>query len=109
MANSLNTIPITVDTDLASFGAGQTLQSTPFGLRVWKIALVATTSTTAGTVTVTDPISNIPLIAPMLVTAAQATDTILYYDNPTQLLQWKDFKVTGVTATGTRLFVWYRT
>lgn len=108
MANSLNTMPITVDTDLASFGAAQTLQAKPFGLRVWKIALVATTATTAGTVTITDPTSNTPLVAPMLVTAAQTADTILYYDNPTQLLQWRDFKVTGVTATGTRLFIWYR-
>jgi hypothetical protein len=108
MANSLNSMPITVDTDLASFGAAQTLQNKPFGLRVWKIALVATTSTTAGTVTITEPNSNISLVAPMAVPAATSADTILYYDNPTQLLQWRDFKVTGVTATGTRLFVWYR-
>jgi hypothetical protein len=108
MANSLNSMPITVDTDLASFGAGQTLQSKPFGIRVWKMALVATTSTTAGTVTITEPNSGIPLAAPMVVPAGSATGTILYYDNPTQLLQWRDFAVTGLTATGTRLFVWYR-
>lgn len=108
MANALGNMPITIDTDLVSFGASQTLQTKPFGLRVWKIELAATTSTTAGTVSITDPVSGIPLLAPMLVPATQATGTIIFYDNPTQLLQWKDFAVTGVTATGTRLFVWYR-
>jgi hypothetical protein len=84
------------------------MQSKPFGIRVWKIALVAAAATTAGTVTITEPNSGIPLTAPMLVPAGSATDTVLFYDNPTQLLQWRDFKVTGVTATGTRLFIWYR-
>lgn len=109
MANSLNSAPITVDTDLVSFGAGQTLQHTSFGLRVWKIALsVSAATSSAGTVQITEPISGIPLLAPMVVPAASPIGTVLYYDNPTQLLQWRDFAVTGLTATGTRLFVWYR-
>lgn len=109
MPNNLGVMPLSVDTDLASFGAAQTLQAKPFGIRVWKIALVATATTVAGTVTVTDPISGAPLMAPMLVPAALPTDTILFYDNPTQLMLMQDFKVTGVTATSTRLFLWYRT
>lgn len=108
MANSLGSMPLTVDTDIASFGAAQTLQNTPFGIRVWKMALVATTTTSAGTVTVTEPNSGIPLLAPMVVGPGATVGTTLYYDNPTQLLQWRDFAVTGLTATGTRLFVWYR-
>jgi len=109
MANSLNSLPITVDQDLASFGAAQTLQTAPFGLRVWKIALsVSAATSSAGTVQVTEPNSGIPLLAPMLVPAASPIGTVLYYDNPTQLLQWRDFAVTGLTDTGTKLFVWYR-
>lgn len=108
MANSLNSLPITVDTDLTSFGAAQTLQAKPFGLRVWKIALYANAVTTVGTVSITEPNSGIPLVAPMVVSASSPIGTVLYYDNPTQLLQWRDFKVTGLIATGTTLLVWYR-
>jgi len=108
MANSPNTQPITIDTDTTSWFSLQTLQTQRFGLRVWKIALVATASTTAGTVTVTEPNSGIALLAPMVVPSASAVGTVLFTDNPTQLLQWRDFAVTGATATGTRLFVWYR-
>jgi hypothetical protein len=108
MANNYNSLPITLDTDTNSWFSGQTLQKERFGLRVWKIALYANASTTAGTVTVTEPNSGIPLIAPMAVPAASVAGTVLYYDNPTQLLQWRDFKATGLTATGTTLMVWYR-
>lgn len=107
MANSLGTMPISVDQDITSFGATQTLQNTPFGLRVWKIALYSVGVSVAGTVRVL-AIDNTELIAPMVVTAGSAAGTVLYYDNPTQLLNWKDFKVSGLTATGTRLMIWYR-
>lgn len=109
MANSLGTMPLTVDTDLASFGAAQTLQHTPFGIRVWKLALVVSAATSsAGTVQVSEPNSGIPLLAPMVVPAASTIGTVLFFDNPTQLLQWRDFSVSGLTATGTRLMIWYR-
>lgn len=109
MANSLGSMPLTVDTDLASFGASQTLQAQPFGIRVWKMALIVAASTSSpGTVTVTEPNSGIVLLGPMVVPAASPIGTTLYYDNPTQLLQMRDFAVTGLTATGTRLFLWYR-
>lgn len=108
MANNLGVMPLSIDTDLANFGTSQTLQATPFGLRVWKFALVANATTVAGTVTVTDPASGVPLIPPMVVSAGATAGTTLYYDNPTQLLTWKNFAVTGTTATSTRLFVWYR-
>lgn len=108
MANNYNSMPILITTDTASWFSGQTLQTQRFGLRVWKIALVAGAGASAGTVTVTEPNSGIPLIAPMVVPATPAVGTIIYYDNPTQLLQWRDFAVSGATATGTQFFVWYR-
>jgi len=108
MANNYNSMPISLDTDIASFGAAQTLQSKPFGIRVWKIGLYSVGTSTAGTVTVTEPNSGIALLGPMVVPASATAGTFLYYDNPTQLLQWRDFAVTGLTATGTRLLIWYR-
>lgn len=110
MANQPNAMPITMDTDANSWFAIQTLraQTNRFGLRVWKLSLVATAATVAGTINIVDPNDNTILLAPMVVPAAQAVGTVLFYDNPTQLFQWRDFKVTGLTATNTRLFIWYR-
>lgn len=108
MANNLNSMPISVDTDLASFGAAQTLQATPFGLRVWKIALYAGASAAAGTVTITQPGTGISLYPPIVVPATPAQGTIILNDNIQQLLTWADFAVTGLTATKTVLMVWYR-
>lgn len=109
MANQLGNMPLTVDTDLVSFGASQTLQTKPFGIRPTKIALVVASATSsAGTVTVTLPIGGASLLAPMVVPAGSVVGTILFADNPTYGLDWVDFAVTGVTATGTRLMVWYR-
>jgi hypothetical protein len=109
MANNFNSMPISLDTDVANFGAAQTLQARPFGLRVWKIELYSVGASTAGTVTVTEPNSGIQLLGPMAVAAGATAGSLLFYDNPTQLLQWPaNFAVTGLTATGTRLLIWYR-
>jgi hypothetical protein len=109
MANTLGNMPLTVDTDITSFGAAQTLQSLPFAIRPYKIALVVASATSsAGTVTVTLPIGGASLLAPMVVPAGSAVGTILFADNIDNTIYWQDFAVTGVTATGTRLFVWYR-
>ncbi|NYF53947.1 hypothetical protein [Tunturiibacter gelidoferens] len=59
--------------------------------------------------TITNPIDGSALYGPIAVTAGLAVGASILNDNIQQMLQWKDFKVTGVTATGTRLFVWYRT
>lgn len=108
MPNNLNAMPILVTTDIASFFAGQTLQTQRFGLRVYKIALVGSATVTAGSVTITEPNSGIALYPPVNVTASTALGTLIFEDNPTYPLQWRDFAVTGVTATGTQLYVWYR-
>lgn len=108
MANSLNTQPIVVDTDLANFGTSQTLQSRPFGVRIYKMALQVVDTSVAGTVTITNPIDGATLLPSMVVAAAGTAGTLLYFDNITDLLTWKNFAVTGVTATHTRLFLWYR-
>jgi hypothetical protein len=111
VANSFNTLPVIVDTDFASFRAGQTLQTPGFGVRVTKLALYVASgaASSAGNVTITEPNSGIPLYPPMTVSAATPANTILFTDNLNdQELQWRDFAVTGLTATGTKLAVWYR-
>jgi hypothetical protein len=108
MANSYNTIPIRLDTDTASWFSGQTLQAQRFGLRVWKVMLVGGgAAPTAGSVTITEPNSGITLLSINVPTGSTANQNI-YNDNPTQLLQWRDFACNGLTATGTVLYVWYR-
>jgi predicted solute-binding protein len=108
MANSLNSMPIVIDTDLVSFGAAQTLQHTPFGIRVTKLVLSATGTTSAGTVSITRPGDNLELYPTIGVAAAATTGTTVLSDNPEVALTWRDFSVTGITGTGTQLLIWYR-
>lgn len=110
MANVYTSMPLLLNVDMANWAAVSTaLQAQPFGLRVWKIALNALTTTSAGTVTVTDSVSGISLLAPMVVAAGSTAGSALFFDNPTQLMTWPaKFAVTGLTATGTQLLVWYR-
>jgi len=108
MANALNNNPIIIDTDITSYRtAAPSLQ----GVRVNKLMLATGPggASIAGTVTITAPSDGSTLYPPVAVVAASPIDTILYNDNPTApntSLTWRDFAVTGVTATGTRLFLW---
>lgn len=106
MANNYNANPVVLDTDIASFSTDAPACLIP--VRVRKIALVVGGSaSTPGTVLVQDSASN-NLLAPMLV-ATQPANTILYADGDfnSRAIPWpKDFKVTGLTATGTKLYIW---
>lgn len=110
MANALNNNPIIIDTDITSYRtAAPSLQ----GVRVNKLVLAVGPdgASTAGTVTITKPSDSSTLYPPLSVPVSQAADTILFLDNPTapnSSLTWSDFAVTGVTATGSRLFLWTR-
>lgn len=111
MSNSYNTDPIVLTADITSFRAAQTLQTQAFGLRVYKLALVVGSggASTAGNVTITAPSDSIALYPPMPVSASTPAKTILFTDNlDNQELTWRDFAATGLTATGTVLYVWYR-
>jgi len=112
MANLPNNLPITLDTDIASWRAAQTLSSNPYatGQRIVKISLVVAANTSsAGTVSITDPNSGQVLYPPQVVSASVPVGSVLYTDNlDSQALQWRDFAVAGLTATGTRLYIWYR-
>lgn len=108
MANLPNNMPISLDTDITSYGNAQTLQATHFGIRPYKIVLAANATSVAGTVTITNPVDGSALYPPMVVTAAAPAGTVLFVDAIDNLLTWKDWAVTGLTATSTRLFVYYR-
>ncbi len=106
MANNLASNPLSIDTDLASFQAAQTL--TPgqnYGKQVSQLVLVAAAATAAGTVTITDPLSSIQLVAPIPVAASLAAGTVIATVTIPPSV-WRDFAVTGVTATNTRVYVW---
>jgi hypothetical protein len=113
VANKLLNQPMIVDTDITTWRNAAAVVAAGYttGIRVQKIALVvdAGGAATAGEVTITAPSDSSLLYFPILV-GTQAAYTTIYESNPTEpygSLAWRDFAVTGVTATGTRLFIWW--
>lgn len=114
MSNSLVTKPIVVDTDIASFrnsAAVQALGRTQ-GIRVTKLVLAVGTgaASVAGNVTITAPSDGAVLYPPLPVSASTSAGTVLFVDDPSDpksVLTWRDFAVTGVTATKTVLYIWF--
>jgi hypothetical protein len=108
VANVINQNPIKLDTDFASFAGIAGILPGTQPLRVHKIALVATGTTVAGTVTLQDKFSSANLIAPVPVAASLTANASIYtehFDAP--LLQFgSDIKATGLTATNTTLYLW---
>jgi hypothetical protein len=109
MPNSLNTLPAVIDTDITSW---RTASGYLQGVRVIKITLAvgASAASSAGVVSITAPSDSSLLLYPLLVPAGQPAYTVLYNENQdvSGVETWRDFAVTGLTATGTRLFVWYK-
>lgn len=108
MANSLKTNPIIIDTDITSF---RTATGYAFGIKPAKIVLMVGPggASAAGTVTITRPADSGVLYPTLLVLTAIAANTELYVDDPSPSapINWNDFAVTGLTATGTKLLIWY--
>jgi hypothetical protein len=108
MANSLSTNPIVLTADIASYQAAQTLTaaSEPIGVKIRRITLLSAGTTVAGSVAITDPASGRNLVPPIAVAAGVASGTrildIDLADDPTIA---PDFKVVGVTATVTSLYL----
>lgn len=123
MSNSLNSNPIAIDTDLTtSWRAQQTLNpglmpatvqnpNPTFrqpGVKVTEIKIVANASTAAGQLAFVDPNDNTVLYPPVVIPATQATGTVIFSDIMTFPLNWRDFKITGVTAAHVTVYIWYR-
>lgn len=121
MANSLNSLPIIVDTDFVSWRNTQTLNTgnlpatvqqpgpirRQFGLKIAKLVLMTNGATTAGTINITDPTDN-TILETFNVTTTAPAGIITTQDWADNMPLWRDFSVTGVTATGTKLLIWYR-
>ena len=114
MSNSLVSLPAIIDTDIASWRNAATVVAAGYltGVRIKKLVLAVGTggASSAGVVTITAPSDSSTLYPPMPVAASIAANSILNTDEPTDAegtLTWRDFAVTGVTATGTRLFLYW--
>ena len=116
MANSLVTLPVIIDTDLATFRGAASVISTNCtqgcGLRVSKLILTVGPggASSAGIVSITSPVDSSVLYPPLPVAAGISAYSILFTDEPPDAagnLTWRDFAVTGLTATGTKLYLWY--
>ena len=110
--NSLITKPIVIDTDITTYTGASAVKALGGveGVRVSKIMLVvgSGSAASAGQVTITAPSDSAVLYPPILV-GSQAAYTIILNDNltdPKSSLTWRDFAVTGVTATKTVLYLW---
>lgn len=113
MANALTQKPIIIDTDITSFRNDASVQALGWtqGVRVTKLILAVGDGATsvAGNVLITAPSDNAILYPTLAVGAAQAANTILFSDEPTDAkgsLTWRDFAVTGLTLTKTVLYLW---
>ena len=114
MSNLLNNLPMRIDTDITTWRNNATIVAAGYntGIRVKKLVLAVASggASTAGTVTITAPSDSATLYPPMTVTGSQPAYTILYNDEPPDevgTLTWRDFAVTGVTATGTVLYLYW--
>lgn len=122
MANALNQVPVIIDTDMASgWRALQTLNvgnlqptiqnpgpiTRQWGVRVFKVTLETNGTTVAGTVTITRPGDNLVLWS-YPVPAGATAGIIKSEDFAGSFPAWRDFQVQGVTATVTKVKIWYR-
>lgn len=114
MSNSLVSYPTIIDTDITTWRNNSVVVAAGYttGIRVKKLVLAVGPGgvSSAGTVTITAPSDSATLYTPLPVAAGVAANSILYTDEPPETLgtlTWRDFAVTGVTGTGTRLLLWW--
>jgi hypothetical protein len=124
MSNSFNTVPAFFDTD-TSTGANTNWRGTSgctlagigkMGIKPRRILVVPATAAaavTTGTILVADPqtspsttggLLSIPIVAP--VAGEPFIPFYIPLDQTSDL--WRDFVITGLTATKTALQIWYR-
>jgi hypothetical protein len=125
VANSFNTMPLWFDTD-TSTGAGTNWRGASgctlggigkMGIKPTRILVVpaaAAAAVTTGTILVADPQTSPSttggLLSIPIVTPAATEPFIPFYiplDQASPL--WRDFVITGLTATKCALQIWYRT
>jgi hypothetical protein len=114
MSNALVQKPIVISADITTWRNAASVVAAGYttGIRITKLVLAVGSSgaSSAGTVAITAPSDSAVLYPTIPVAASIAANSILYTDEPTNAkgdLTWRDFAVTGVTATGTVLYLWF--
>jgi hypothetical protein len=114
MPNSLVSLPMIIDTDITTWRNSAAVVSAGYttGIRVKKLVVAVGPggASSAGTVAITAPSDSSVLYPPLIISASISANSILYSDEPTDTtgtLTWRDFAVTGLTATGTRLTIYW--
>jgi hypothetical protein len=103
-----------IDTDITTWRGAAAISGAGYttGIRVTKVVLQVGSGgpSSAGTVAVTKPADSSTLYPTMPVAGATPANTILVTEDVTSPanLTWSDFAVTGATATGTVLYIWWR-
>lgn len=110
MANALTQQPLFLDTDQTvaykSEPAVTAVNPNPLGVEVVNILINCPGGTpSAGTITVTDGATTPINLLTAHITASTTFPIALNYTVP---LQWRNFKITGLTATATTLQIWTR-
>jgi len=121
MSNSFNVMPLFLDTDTTTGAATNWRGSSGCTLagigshgikptRILVLPAVSGTAIAAGTIIVSDPQSSTALLTiPIVLPAAtEPFDIVQILLEQTSAL-WRDFVVTGLTATKAALQIWYRT
>jgi hypothetical protein len=114
MSNALTQKPIIISSDITTWRNAAAVVAAGYktGIRVTKLVLAVASggASSVGTVTITAPSDSAVLYPTIPVAASIAANSILVTDEPTNAkgdLTWRDFAVTGVTATGTVLYLWF--
>lgn len=110
MANALTQQPLFLDTDQTvaykSEPVVTAVNPNPLGFEVVNILINAPSGTsTAGTITVSDAATTPINLLTVHITATTIFPIAFDYTVP---LQWRNFKITGLTATGTTMQIWTR-
>lgn len=108
MANTYDTQPIFIDTDMGSTGfreeAGALANQQ--GLFVNNIIITQNGMVADGTIVITDPTGTSPnTLLQIPITTSTVFPIIIPF---TVGMQWKDFAVNGQATTKTALQIWYR-
>lgn len=120
MPNDYDSNPIFIDTDMASgWRALQTLNTgnlqptiqnpgpitRQWGVRAYAIGFALVSTQASGTILVADPNDN-TILFKQFIPASGTFATEFTFDAAYGM--WRDFKITGPTATGVAVQVWYR-
>lgn len=110
MANALAQQPLFLDTDqTVAYKSEPTvvaLNAAPLGVQVENILINCPGGTPGvGTITVTDGATTPITLFTFHVTATTLFPVSIAYTVP---LQWRNFKITGLTATATTMEIWTR-